>query len=111
MNHDDMKESLTDLIMNNKEIIKLTEISKKEIIENIDKYLEEQGYEEMNEEEWYEYYLLEDEIEILKSLNELNTKRLEEKKKKQKMAAIIISLNKTVQYDIIENFTNTINNL
>lgn len=111
MNHDDIKESLTDLIMNNKEIIKLTEISKKEIIENIDKYLEEQGYEEMNEEEWYEYYLLEDEIEILKSLNELNTKRLEEKKKKQKMAAIIISLNKTVQYDIIENFTNTINNL
>ena len=111
MNHDDMKESLTDIIMNNEEIIKLTEISKKEIIENIDKYLEEQEYEEMSEGEWYEYYLLEDEIEILKSLNELNTKRLEEKKKKLKMAAIIISLNKTVQYDIIENFTKTINNL
>jgi len=111
MNHDDMKESLTDVIMDNKEIIKLTEISKKEIIENIDKYLEEQEYEEMSEGEWYEYYLLEDEIEILKSLNELNAKRLEEKKKKQKMAAIIISLNKTVQYDIIENFTKTINNL
>ena len=110
MNHDDMKESLTDIIMNNEEIIKLTEISKKEIIENIDKYLEEQEYEEMSEGEWYEYYLLEDEIEILKSLNELNTKRLEEKKK-LKMAAIIISLNKTVQYDIIENFTKTINNL
>ena len=106
-----MKESLTDVIMDNKEIIKLTEISKKEIIENIDKYLEEQEYEEMSEGEWYEYYLLEDEIEILKSLNELNAKRLEEKKKKQKMAAIIISLNKTVQYDIIENFTKTINNL
>ena len=111
MNLDDMKESLTDIIMDNKEIIKLTEISKKEIIENIDKYLEEQEYEEMSEGEWYEYYLLEDEIEILKSLNELNAKRLEEKKKKQKMAAIIISLNKTVQYDIIENFTNTVNNL
>ena len=111
MNLDDMKESLTDVIMDNKEIIKLTEISKKEIIENIDKYLEEQEYEEMSEGEWYEYYLLEDEIEILKSLNELNAKRLEEKKKKQKMAAIIISLNKTVQYDIIENFTKTINNL
>ena len=105
-----MKESLIDLIINNEEIIKLTEISKKEIIENIDKYLEKQEYEEMSEEEWYEYYLLEDEIEILKLLNDLNTKRLEEKKK-QKMAAIIISLNKTVQYDIIENFTNTINNL
>ena len=77
-----MKESLTDIIMNNEEIIKLTEISKKEIIENIDKYLEEQEYEEMSEGEWYEYYLLEDEIEILKSLNELNTKRLEEKKTK-----------------------------
>ena len=75
MNHDDMKESLTDVIMDNKEIIKLTEISKKEIIENIDKYLEEQEYEEMSEGEWYEYYLLEDEIEILKSLNELNAKR------------------------------------
>ena len=57
MNHDDMKESLTDIIMNNEEIIKLTEISKKEIIENIDKYLEEQEYEEMSEGEWYEYYL------------------------------------------------------
>ena len=84
MNHDDMKESLTDVIMDNKEIIKLTEISKKEIIENIDKYLEEQEYEEMSEGEWYEYYLLEDEIEILKSLNELNAKRLEEKKKNKK---------------------------
>ena len=106
-----MKQSLTELIMDNKELIELTEITNDEIMETVDKHLNEQAYEEMNRLAWHEYYLLENEIEVLKDLTELNTSLLNEKKRKQKMTSIIISLNRTVQYDIIENLTNTINNL
>ena len=106
-----MKQSLTELIMDNKELIELTEITNDEIMETVDKHLNEQAYEEMNRLAWQEYYLLENEIEVLKNLTELNTSLLNEKKRKQKMTSIIISLNRTVQYDIIENLTNTINNL
>lgn len=111
MNNDEMKQSLTELIMDNKELIELTEITNDEIMETVDKHLNEQEYEEMNRLAWQEYYLLENEIEVLKNLTELNTSLLNEKKRKQKMTSIIISLNRTVQYDIIENLTNTINNL
>ena len=49
MNYEDMKNSLIEFIKDNKELVKLTEISENDIIEEVDKYLKKEEYEEINE--------------------------------------------------------------
>ena len=84
-----MKNSLIEFIKSNKEIKELTEILENDIIEEVDKQLKREEYEEMEEDEWMEYHLFENELEVLKNLDELHKNRLDEKNKKIKKAAIL----------------------
>jgi hypothetical protein len=109
MNYEDMKNSLIEFIKDNKELVKLTEISENDIIEEVDKYLKKEEYEEMNERWWDEFYLPENEIEVLKELNELHKNRLKDKKIKN--AAFTISLKNTVPAEILELYAKELNKM
>lgn len=111
MNYNDMKNSLIEFIKNNKQIEELTEISENDIIEEVDKQLEKEEYEEMEEDEWMEYHLFENELEVLKNLDELHKNRLDEKNKKIKKAAMAISLRGTVIDEILELFNEGLNEM
>ena len=108
MNYEDMKNSLIEFIKDNKEIDKLTEISENDIIEEVDKYLKKEEYEEMNERWWNEFYLPENEIEVFKNLEELHKNRLD---KKIKNAAFTISLKNTVPAEILELYAKELNKM
>ena len=111
MNYNDMKNSLIEFIKNNKQIEELTEISENDIIEEVVKQLEKEKYEEMEEDEWMEYHLFENELEVLKNLDELHKNRLDEKNKKIKKAAMAISLRGTVIDEILELFNEGLNEM
>tara|TARA_B100000401_G_C52766518_1_gene700969 strand:- start:93 stop:437 length:345 start_codon:yes stop_codon:yes gene_type:complete len=114
MNYDDMKNSLIEFIKENEEIEELTEISENDIIEEVDKQLKKEDYEAqgvMNERWWHEFYLAENELEVLKKLNELHKNRLDEKNKKIKKAAMAISLRGTVIDEILELFNEGLNEM
>jgi hypothetical protein len=108
MNYNDMKNSLIEFIQNNKEIEELTEILENDIIEEVDKQLKREDYEEMNERWWHEFYLFENEMEVLKNLNELHKNRLDKKNKK---IATVISLKETVIDDILDLFIKELNKM
>ena len=108
MKYNDMKNSLIEFIKENEEIVELTEISENDIIEEVDKQLKREDYEEMNERSWHEFYLPENELEVLKKLNELHKNRLD---KKIKRAAMAISLRGTVIDEILELFNEGLNEM
>tara|TARA_B100001564_G_scaffold319900_1_gene297483 strand:+ start:2703 stop:3029 length:327 start_codon:yes stop_codon:yes gene_type:complete len=108
MNYNDMKDSLIEFIKENEEIVELTEISENDIIEEVDKQLKREDYEEMNERWWRDFYLPENELDVLKNLNELHKNRLD---KKIKRAAMAISLRGTVIDEILELFNEGLNEM
>ena len=65
----------------------------------------------MEEDEWMEYHLFENELEVLKNLDELHKNRLDEKNKKIKKVAMAISLRGTVIDEILELFNEGLNEM